>query len=336
MKKYLSLLIVFLMVFVLGNQMAQAKDGEDDSSDDIKIETSANVEIETSDEDNDDDNDGVLDIKDLKELDHDNDGLPDDEDNDDDEDGILDVGDLKLFDHDNDGLDDSKDKDDDNDKILDINDSKPFDRDNDGQHDDANKETQTKREEIKKQIPELSLEKISRFKKQYNLQTEDAETLSAEKELAELFEQVAAEIDPILAAKWLRRDLMKVLHYNKKELKEVQIDAKHIIELLRLVKEKINALIAKFELKGVVTVDAKAFVATAEIKLNDAKKKIVEINVLLAASINELTLENKTKLRTLAQETQTLIIEAHSALKEAVKSLKTEIKIKMEADANIE
>ena len=153
MKKYLSLLIVFLMVFVLGNQMAQAKDGEDDSSDDIKIETSANVEIETSDEDNDDDNDGVLDIKDLKELDHDNDGLPDDEDNDDDEDGILDVGDLKLFDHDNDGLDDSKDKDDDNDKILDINDSKPFDRDNDGQHDDANKETQTKREEIKKQIP---------------------------------------------------------------------------------------------------------------------------------------------------------------------------------------
>ncbi len=101
-------------------------------------------------------------------------------------------------------------------------------------------------EKIKKQIPELSLEKISRFKKQYKLQAEDAETLAAEKELAELFEQVAASIDPILAARWLRRDLMKVLHYNKKGLKEVKIDAKHIIELLTLLKEnKINDATAK-------------------------------------------------------------------------------------------
>ncbi len=101
-------------------------------------------------------------------------------------------------------------------------------------------------EEIKKQIPELSLEKVSRFKKQYNIQAEDAETLAAEKTLAELFEQVAADIDPILAAKWLRRDLIKVLHYNKKELKEVKIDAKQIIELLTLVKEnKINDATAK-------------------------------------------------------------------------------------------
>lgn len=101
-------------------------------------------------------------------------------------------------------------------------------------------------EEIKKEIPELSLEKTSRFKKQYKLQSEDAETLAAEKELAELFEQVAEKIDPILAAKWLRRDLMKVLHYNKKELKEINIDAKHIIELLTLLKEnKINDATAK-------------------------------------------------------------------------------------------
>jgi len=106
--------------------------------------------------------------------------------------------------------------------------------------------SKTLQEEIKKQIPELSLEKVSRFKKQYSLQAEDAETLAAEKELAELFEQVATEIDPILAARWLRRDLMKVLHYNKKELSEVNIDARHIIELLTLLKEnKINDATAK-------------------------------------------------------------------------------------------
>ncbi len=99
---------------------------------------------------------------------------------------------------------------------------------------------------LQSEIPELSLEKVSRFRKQYNLQAEDAETLASERLLAELFEQVATEIDPVLAAKWLRRDLMKVLHYNKKELKDVDIDAKHIIELLTLLKEnKINDATAK-------------------------------------------------------------------------------------------
>lgn len=100
--------------------------------------------------------------------------------------------------------------------------------------------------ELKKQIPELSLDKISRFKKTYNLLDEDAETLASEKLLADLFEQVASKIDPQLAARWLRRDLLKVLHYNKKSLKEVQIDAQHIIELLDLLQQnKINDATAK-------------------------------------------------------------------------------------------
>jgi hypothetical protein len=40
--------------------------------------------------------------------------------------------------------------------------------------------------------------------------------LQLKKELAEMFEKVAAEIDPTLAAKWLRRELIRVLNYNKK------------------------------------------------------------------------------------------------------------------------
>ncbi|MBI2106123.1 Asp-tRNA(Asn)/Glu-tRNA(Gln) amidotransferase subunit GatB [Candidatus Woesearchaeota archaeon] len=99
---------------------------------------------------------------------------------------------------------------------------------------------------IKLEIPELSLDKVERFKKAYKLEKEDAETLAADKLLAELFEEVAKEIDPILAAHWLRRDLMKVLHYNKKELKEVKIDAQHIKEILSLLQQnKINDATAK-------------------------------------------------------------------------------------------
>ena len=99
---------------------------------------------------------------------------------------------------------------------------------------------------LKKSLPELSLDKVQRFKKTYNLPDEDAETLASEKTLAELFEQVAQKINPQLAARWLRRDLLKVLHYNKKSLKEVKLDAEHIIELLTLLQEhKINDTTAK-------------------------------------------------------------------------------------------
>ncbi len=87
---------------------------------------------------------------------------------------------------------------------------------------------------LKSEIPELSLDKISRLQKQYKLNKEDAEVLSSEKKLADIFEEVAKEIDPQLAAKWLVRDLIKILHYNKKTINEIKLDIKAIIELLDL------------------------------------------------------------------------------------------------------
>ena len=52
------------------------------------------------------------------------------------------------------------------------------------------------------------------------------------------FEKVSEEIDPILAAKWLRRELVRVLNYNKKQLHEIEMDEKHMIQLLKLVESK--------------------------------------------------------------------------------------------------
>ncbi|MAG45534.1 MAG: Asp-tRNA(Asn)/Glu-tRNA(Gln) amidotransferase GatCAB subunit B [Nanoarchaeota archaeon] len=99
---------------------------------------------------------------------------------------------------------------------------------------------------FKKSLPELSLDKVQRFKKTYSLPDEDAETLASEKLLADLFEEVAKKIDPKLAARWLRRDLLKVLHYNKKSLKDIKLDAQHVIELLDLLQQnKINDATAK-------------------------------------------------------------------------------------------
>jgi aspartyl-tRNA(Asn)/glutamyl-tRNA(Gln) amidotransferase subunit B len=92
--------------------------------------------------------------------------------------------------------------------------------------------------EIEAEMPELAKEKAERFVKKYKLPKIDAEVLAAEKLLAELFEKVAEEIDPLLAAKWLRRELVRVLNYNKKDLKDVLIDERHMIELLKMVESK--------------------------------------------------------------------------------------------------
>lgn len=92
--------------------------------------------------------------------------------------------------------------------------------------------------QIKKEMPELPQDKARKFIHKYKVREEDAVILAAEKDLADMFEKVAEDISPILAAKWLRRELARVLNYNKKELNEVEIDEKHIIDLLRLVENK--------------------------------------------------------------------------------------------------
>ena len=93
-------------------------------------------------------------------------------------------------------------------------------------------------ESIRKDVPELAHVRSVRYVEEHKIDTIDAEVLSMELELAELFERVAAEIDPKIAAKWLRHELMRVLNYNKKSLKEVELDEQHVMEILRLVEGK--------------------------------------------------------------------------------------------------
>ncbi len=92
--------------------------------------------------------------------------------------------------------------------------------------------------EIKKSLPELAHDKVSKFVDKHKLKKEDAEILAAEKELAELFERVAKEVDPLLAAKWIRRELVRVLNYGKKVLKDIELDEQNLIMLLKLVEHK--------------------------------------------------------------------------------------------------
>ncbi len=107
--------------------------------------------------------------------------------------------------------------------------------------------------QITEKLPEKPAEKVERYVKRMKIDRTDAEVLSSEILLAELFEKVAKEVDAVLAARWLRRELLRVLNYGKKELHELEMDEKHMIQLLKLVESgKITDEVAKKILEKLV------------------------------------------------------------------------------------
>ncbi|MEM4244642.1 MAG: Asp-tRNA(Asn)/Glu-tRNA(Gln) amidotransferase subunit GatB [Candidatus Nanoarchaeia archaeon] len=101
-------------------------------------------------------------------------------------------------------------------------------------------------DDIRSKLPELASKRANRFIENYKIDATDAHVLTQDILIAELFEKVAKKIDPVLAARWLRRDLLKLLNYNKKTLKDLEIDESHIIDLLSLVESKqISDAVAK-------------------------------------------------------------------------------------------
>ncbi len=91
---------------------------------------------------------------------------------------------------------------------------------------------------IMKNLPEMPHEKIRKFIDIHKIKREDAVVLASELVLAELFEKVAEKIDPVLAAKWLRRELLRVMNYNKKTFDDLVLDERHMIELLKMVESR--------------------------------------------------------------------------------------------------
>lgn len=95
-------------------------------------------------------------------------------------------------------------------------------------------------EKIKSSLPELAYAKTLRFIKQYKLSQIDAKIISSDLKLANLFEEIikTKKIPIPLAVKWLRRELLRVLKYNKLTLADTEISASNLIELLTLIHKK--------------------------------------------------------------------------------------------------
>ena len=156
-------------------------------------------------------------------------------------------------------------------------------------------------------------------------------------EVKEVKETVKADIEKIrteakVKMQALRSDIANEKDEAKAKIKNDRLVGRakaldrfdQIIAQVTNLKDRLNARIAKIDATGTDTSAAKAFVATAQTKLDDAKAKVVEIDTLLTNSIDQISKNDKTKLKTLTQEAQSLVKDAHNALKDAVKSLKGE------------
>jgi aspartyl-tRNA(Asn)/glutamyl-tRNA(Gln) amidotransferase subunit B len=90
---------------------------------------------------------------------------------------------------------------------------------------------------VKDSLPELAHDKLRKFLETHKIEETTANVLAKNKSLAGIYEEVIKEIDPVLASKWIRRDLQKVLNQNHKSLEESGITPAHLITLLKLLRQ---------------------------------------------------------------------------------------------------
>ncbi len=106
--------------------------------------------------------------------------------------------------------------------------------------------TKKRIEEIKEKLPESPLQKLEKLIKKFKINKPDAEILTKNLEIVELFEKVVEKIPAQIALPWITVEWLSVLNYNKKTMDDVEINSQHITELLQLLKEnKITPLKAK-------------------------------------------------------------------------------------------
>ena len=98
-------------------------------------------------------------------------------------------------------------------------------------------------ESIKKEIPELPLDKKERFKKEYNLSDYEASILTEERTLAEFFEKVCKIYNkPKTVANFVLTEVLRMLNQEKIDIAESKLTPEFLAELLELVDKGIISI----------------------------------------------------------------------------------------------
>lgn len=95
---------------------------------------------------------------------------------------------------------------------------------------------------VRKEMPELPDEKVSRLMKDYGISKDDAKTLSLDVSLANYYEELAKKVgDKALALNWLLGDVLRRLKEDNKSIDQMPFAIEDLEKLLTLVKtNKIN------------------------------------------------------------------------------------------------
>lgn len=93
-------------------------------------------------------------------------------------------------------------------------------------------------ENIRKGLPELPEAKAVRYVKENKLDPIDARIIAAEPDVAALYEESITQVNPVLAARWVRRELLRSLNTQGKRLRDTPLRAHHVIPLFKLLESK--------------------------------------------------------------------------------------------------
>jgi aspartyl-tRNA(Asn)/glutamyl-tRNA(Gln) amidotransferase subunit B len=138
--------------------------------------------------------------------------------------------------------------------------------------------TEQRIKKIRETLPESPQSKLKKIIKKHRINKKDAEILTKNLEIVELFEKVIEKIHPKIALPWITVEWLGVLNYNKKTMDDIILNPDHVIEILELLDKKIiTPLKAKEILRKFIP---KSFSPKSEAKKSeklDNKKEIAQI-----------------------------------------------------------
>ncbi|MCD6234860.1 MAG: Asp-tRNA(Asn)/Glu-tRNA(Gln) amidotransferase subunit GatB [Candidatus Marinimicrobia bacterium] len=102
-------------------------------------------------------------------------------------------------------------------------------------------------DEIKRSMPELPHERLARFIQQYKLSVEDGLVLTAEREIADYFEEAVRDFpDTTLMNHWVRGEILRILKERQLSIDQSPVSPEQLKELLTyLIHKKITPQTAK-------------------------------------------------------------------------------------------
>jgi aspartyl-tRNA(Asn)/glutamyl-tRNA(Gln) amidotransferase subunit B len=137
--------------------------------------------------------------------------------------------------------------------------------------------------QIKERQPEMRAEKITRYKKEYDIPEYDIEIITGSKHMADIFEKTTVLCgQPKKAANWLMVETLRLLKENGMEPEDIRFSPENLAKLIGLTEEKvINSSVAKevFEIMFDTNIDPQLYIEEKGLKTvndEDALRRTIE------------------------------------------------------------